>query len=82
MKFHVILDRDIKLDEFRRQGEQGLGPRHSMALLVERFGGSVHFPDPDRDPPTRLDRLRSKLFSPAPAAWSLARRLSRGAGAR
>ncbi len=75
MKFHVILDRDIKLDEFRRQGELGLGPRHSMAMLVERFGGAVHFPDPDRDPPTWMDRLRWKLLSPGPANWSLARRL-------
>jgi glycosyltransferase involved in cell wall biosynthesis len=75
MKYHVVMDRDIKLDELRRQSERGLCPRHAMALLVERLGGAVHVPDPDRDPPTRIDRLRWKLFSPGPAAWSLGRRL-------
>jgi glycosyltransferase involved in cell wall biosynthesis len=75
MKFHVVLDRDMKLDELRRQGERGLGPRHALAMLVERLGGAVHFPEPDRDLPTRIDRLRWKLTSLAPTAWSLARRL-------
>ena len=76
MAFHVALGREIHLDEFRRQGEQGLGPRHALAVLVDRLGGTVHAASPDRDPPSRLDRLRSKMFPGSPAAWSLARRLS------
>ena len=81
MAFHVALGREIQLDEFRRQGEQGLGPRHALAVLVDRLGGTVHAASPDRDPPGRLDRLRSKVFPGSPAAWSLARRLSRELGA-
>ena len=42
----------------------------------DRLGGTVHAASPDRDPPGRLDRLRSKVFPGSPAAWSLARRLS------
>ena len=75
MAFHVALGREIHLDEYRRQGEQGLGP-DSAGGARRPAGGAVHAASPDRDPPSRLDRLRSKVLSGSPAAWSLARRLS------
>ena len=82
MAFHVALGREIHLDEYRRQGEQGLGPRHALAVLVDRLGGAVHAASPDRDPPSRLDRLRSKVLSREPRGMEPGEEVERRAGAR
>ena len=75
MALHLVLSPGIDLDEFRRQSEQGLCPRHSIAVLAERLDAIVHIPHPERDWPNAFDRLRSRLIGSA-ETWALARRLA------
>src|SRR4051812_36472671 len=75
MALHLVLSPGIDLDAFRRQSEQGLCPRHSMAVLAERFDAIVHVPHPERDRPNAWDRLRSRLIG-SRESWALARRLA------
>jgi glycosyltransferase involved in cell wall biosynthesis len=72
---HLILSPGIDLDEFRRQSEQGLCPRHSMAVLADRYDAIVHIPHPERDRPNAFDRMRSRLFG-SRESWAMARRLA------
>jgi glycosyltransferase involved in cell wall biosynthesis len=74
MALHLVLSPGIDLDEVRRQSEQGLGARHSMAAVADRCDAIVHIPHPDRDRPNAFDRLRSRLFGTA-ETWAMARRL-------
>jgi glycosyltransferase involved in cell wall biosynthesis len=75
MALHLVLSPWIDLDEFRRQSEQGLCPRHSIAVLADRLDAIVHIPHPERDWPNAFDRLRSRLIGSA-ETWALARRLA------
>jgi glycosyltransferase involved in cell wall biosynthesis len=72
---HLVLSPGIDLDEFRRQSDQGLCPRHSMAVLADRYDGEVHVPHPQRDRPNAFDRMRSRLFGKG-ESWAMARRLA------
>src|ERR1700722_15795105 len=76
MALHLVLSLGTDLDAFRRQSEQGLCPRHSMAVLADRLGATVHIPHPERDRPNAFDRLRSRLIGSG-ESWALARRLAR-----
>ena len=75
MALHLLLSHGTDLDEFRRQSEQGLCPRHSMAVLADRLDAIVHIPHPERDQPNVFDRLRSRLIGSG-ESWALARRLA------
>ena len=75
MALHLVLSPGIDLDEFRRQSEQGLCPRHSMAVIADRCDAIVHIPHPERDRPNAFDRMRSRLFG-AGETWAMARRLA------
>lgn len=75
MAVHLVLSPGIDLDEFRRLSEQGLGPRHGMAVLAERLDAKVHIPHPERDRPTAFDRIRSRVIG-TPETWAMARRLA------
>jgi glycosyltransferase involved in cell wall biosynthesis len=79
MALHLVLSPGIDLDEFRRQSEMGLGPRHSMAVLADRLDAIVHIPHPERDQPTALDGLRSRLIG-SRETWAMARRLANQLG--
>ena len=43
MALHLVLSPGIDLDEFRRQSEQGQCPRHSMAVIADRYARSSIF---------------------------------------
>ena len=75
MALHLVLSPGIDLDEFRRQSEQGLCPRHSMAVIADRYDAIVHIPHPERDRPNAFDRMRSRLFG-SRETWAMARRLA------
>jgi glycosyltransferase involved in cell wall biosynthesis len=75
MALHLVLSPGIDLDEFRRQSQEGLCPRHSMAVLADRYDAIVHIPHPDRDRPNAFDRLRSRLLG-SRETWAMARRLA------
>jgi glycosyltransferase involved in cell wall biosynthesis len=75
MALHLVVSHGTDLDEFRRQSELGLCPRHSMAVLADRLGAIVHIPHPQRDQPNAFDRLRSRLIGSS-ESWALARRLA------
>jgi glycosyltransferase involved in cell wall biosynthesis len=75
MALHLVLSLGTDLDAFRRQSEQGLCPRHSMAVLADRLDAIVHIPHPERDQPNVFDRLRSRLIGSG-ESWALARRLA------
>jgi glycosyltransferase involved in cell wall biosynthesis len=74
MALHLVLSPGIDLDEFRRQSNQGLCPRHSMAVLADRLDAIVHIPHAERDHSNALDLLRSRLIG-SRETWAMARRL-------
>ncbi len=75
MALHLVLSPGIDLDEFRRQSEQGLCPRHSMAVIADRHGAIVHIPHQERDRPNAFDRVRSRVYGTG-ETWAMARRLA------
>jgi glycosyltransferase involved in cell wall biosynthesis len=75
MAFHLVLSSGFDLDQSRRESEQGLRPRHSMAVLADRLDAPVHVPHPERDRPNALDRMKARLYGSA-ESWALARRLA------
>ena len=75
MALHLVLSPGIDLDEFRRQSNQGLCPRHSMAVLADRLDAIVHIPHAERDHSNALDLLRSRLIG-SRETWAMARRLA------
>jgi glycosyltransferase involved in cell wall biosynthesis len=75
MAAHIIMSPGIDPDDLRRMSEPGPFPRHSMAVLANRLGATVHIPHRERDKPNAFDRLKSRLTG-APETWALARRLA------
>ena len=73
MTAHVVLPRQMRLDEARAQADAHQAPRHAMALLAARTGAKVHEPDASVGEPP--DRLRAWI-APSVELWGLARRVA------
>ena len=73
MTYHIVLSRPTDLRTIRRQAEQGLNPRHSMAALADSLGATVH--DGSGLEPSRFDRVIAALTRTKPLWWAIARKV-------
>ena len=72
MNFHVVLSRCFDLDRFEKDSKEKKCPRHSMLLLADKLGATIH--QPDYNGVTLTDKIGSSLIG-QPAHWALARQL-------
>jgi glycosyltransferase involved in cell wall biosynthesis len=75
MAYHIVLNRPTDLNAISAAAAQGATPRHSMAVLAQELGASVH--DGADVKPDFLDRLLGKVTGIAPNRWAIARKLRR-----
>ncbi len=73
MKYHIALSRPFDLEQFHKNAEAGLSPRHTMWELSQTLQATVHQTELEAVKP--IDRLTAKLIS-QPQHWALARHLS------
>jgi hypothetical protein len=75
MAFHIVLDRPTDLAGMMAAAEAGQSPRHSMAVLAEQLGATVH--DGTGLRPGFVDRLLGKVTRMQPRWWMIARAVRR-----
>jgi glycosyltransferase involved in cell wall biosynthesis len=78
MKYHVVLSRHFDLEQFEKDAQADLCPRHTLKTLSQQLRATVHDPSEYLASVTTADRMRSKLTGGSqPEHWAMARTLSK-----
>lgn len=74
MAYHIVMPRPLEADLQRDAAQPSeLRPRHSIAMLAQELGATLHAPAGESS--NWADRMRSRVL-PDSQQWALARRLS------
>lgn len=78
MTYHILLSRHFDLEQFEKDAQADLCPRHTLRTLSQQLGAKVHDPSEYLASVTTADRMRSKLTGGSqPEHWAMARTLSK-----
>ncbi|WP_017653697.1 glycosyltransferase family 4 protein [Fortiea contorta] len=73
MRYHIVLNRKLNLDDINGDAEAGKRPCHVISGISQLLGAKIHFPGEETI--SFLDQILGRTIG-NPQQWALARRLS------